>query len=229
MLPAYNEASAIGSTLDDLLGLLDSGPLSFELIVCAEGEDDTRACAGERAARDARVRVSGGPQRRGKGRAVREGVGQAAGRTIGFMDADGKTPARELLRLLSWIDAGWDVVIGSRFAPGACVERPARLHRRLGTLAFTKAVHLLLGLRQIRDLQCGLKLFRGEVARELFARQRIDGYLFDLELLLLAARAGYRIKEVGVHWRDDGDSRFRPLRGGLGILADLTRLRLGGR
>ena len=117
-------------------------------------------------------------------------------------------------------------MIGSRLAPGARVERPAPLHRRLGTLAFTNAVHLLLGLRDVRDLQCGLKLFRAEVARDLFARQRIDGYLFDLELLLLASRAGYRIKEVGVHWRDDRDSRFRPWSGGLSILADLARLRL---
>ena len=94
VLPAFNEASAIGATLDDLLEQLGGGERSFELIVCADGEDGTRTVADARAARDARVRVTGGPQRRGKGRSVRDGVGQASGRTIGFMDADEDARAR---------------------------------------------------------------------------------------------------------------------------------------
>jgi hypothetical protein len=80
---------------------------------------------------------------------------------------------------------------------------------------------------QIRDTQCGFKFFQAEVARDLFARQRIDGYMFDVEVLYLATRAGYRIKEVGVRWRDDGDSRLRLVGGNWNNVKDLLRIRFG--
>ena len=84
----------------------------------------------------------------------------------------------------------------------------------------------MLGLRHVRDTQCGFKVFRGDVARDLFGRQRIDGYMFDVEILHLAARSGYRVKEVGIRWRDDRDSRL-DLVAGWRIMIDLVRIRLG--
>jgi hypothetical protein len=88
-------------------------------------------------------------------------------------------------------------------------------------------MHLVMGMPHVRDTQCGFKFFRGPVARDLFARQRIDGYMFDIELLHLCARAGYRVKEVGVRWRDDGDSRLDLVAGNARNLADLLRIRCG--
>jgi hypothetical protein len=86
-------------------------------------------------------------------------------------------------------------------------------------------MHLVIGLWAIRDTQCGFKFFRAEVAKDLFARQRIDGYMFDVEILHLAARSGYRLKEVGVRWRDDGDSRLDLIAGNWQNARDILRIR----
>src|SRR5206468_6105206 len=114
---------------------------------------------------------------------------------------------------------------GSRGLAESRIEVPQPLHRRLGSKAFGLVMHLLLGLWDIHDTQCGFKFFRGPVARDLFGRQRIDGYMFDVEVLHLAARSGYRIKEVGVRWRDDRDSRLALLAGHWQNLVDLLRIR----
>ena len=174
---------------------------------------------------DPRLVVLGGRERRGKGHGVRLGVARARGRVVGFVDADDKTPIEELDRLLPWLERGYDVVIGSRAMADSRIERRPPVHRRLGSRLFAMGMRALLGLRGLRDTQCGFKVFRGGVARDLFARQRIDGYMFDVEILHLAARSGYRIKEVGVRWRDDRDSRLDLVAGNCRNLVDLLRIR----
>jgi glycosyltransferase involved in cell wall biosynthesis len=226
ILPAYNEARSITATLDTIEAYLDRQSYHAEVLVCADGTDGTREIVGARAARDRRVRIFGEPQRRGKGRGIRDSVGRALGQVIGFMDADNKTPIEELDKLLPWL-AQYDLVIGSRAVGESRIEVRPPLHRRLGSRAFTVVMHALTGLSQIHDTQCGFKFFHGEVARDLFARQRIDGYMFDVEILSLAVRRGYRIKEVGVRWRDDGDTRLRLLSGNWQNLIDLLRIRWG--
>jgi dolichyl-phosphate beta-glucosyltransferase len=224
IVPAYNEAARIAETLDAIVSYLERGPNAFEVIVAADGDDATRDEAERRAREDPRVRVTASAARRGKGRAVREAVRLARGRLIGYMDADGKTPVEELEKLLPWLAQDWDVVVGSRALPGSRLESRRRPHRTLGSLVFRALVRGVLGLRDVRDTQCGFKLFRAEAARDLFARQHVDGYLFDLELLLLARASGYRIREVAIRWRDDRDSRFDALAGSAGILRDLLRI-----
>jgi dolichyl-phosphate beta-glucosyltransferase len=86
---------------------------------------------------------------------------------------------------------------------------------------------LMLGLWDIHDTQCGFKFFRASVARDLFSRQRIDGYMFDVEVLHLAEQSGYHIKEVGVRWRDDGDSRLQLVAGNWRNMLDILRIRFG--
>jgi dolichyl-phosphate beta-glucosyltransferase len=229
VVPAYNEARRIRQTLESLRSWLAARGLAFEVIVAADGDDGTREIAASVGEGDARLTVLGGTERGGKGRAVRLGVARARGRVVGFVDADGKTPIEELDRLLPWLDRGFDVVIGSRALAESRVEVEPPLHRRLGSRAFRRAVHVLLGLRGVHDTQCGFKVFRGDVARDLFARQRIDGYMFDVEVLRLAERLGYRIKEVGVRWRDDGDSRLDLVAGNWRNLVDLVRIHLAPR
>jgi glycosyltransferase involved in cell wall biosynthesis len=228
LVPAYNEVATIGSTLVSTRRFLDSHlGGSYEILVGADGDDGTREVAGELAREDPRVSVFGTPERRGKGRAIREGVGRARGELVAFIDADYKTPIEELPKLLVWLDAGYDVVIGSRGLPDSRVEVRQPLHRRLGSRGFGLAMHALVGLRDVHDTQCGFKAFRGAVARDLFSRQRVDGYMFDVEVLYLAARSGYRMKEVGIRWRDDGDSRLELVAGNWRNLLDLFRIRFG--
>src|SRR5688572_14125021 len=148
---------------------------SYEIIVAADGDDGTREVAAGLSAHDGRIHVLGGRERGGKGRGIRLGVARAQGRLLGFVDADDKTPIEEMDKLLPWLERGFDVVIGSRGMADSEVEVPQAAYRRLGSRAFGLAMHALLGLRDVRDTQCGFKFFRGEVARDLFARQRIDG------------------------------------------------------
>jgi glycosyltransferase involved in cell wall biosynthesis len=227
ILPAYNEAGSIVRTLTAMQAYLDANGHHYEIIVSADGDDGTRELAGEEARRDGRIRVIGSPGRHGKGKGIRSAVAIARGAVIGFLDADYKVVIDEVEKVLPWLDRGSDVVIGSRAMPESQIGRRQPLYRRWGSRGFGFAMHCLTGLWQIRDTQCGFKFFRAAVARDLFGRQRIDGYMFDVEILCLAARAGYRIKEVGVDWRDDGDSRLDLFAGNWRNLVDLFRIRFG--
>jgi len=227
VVPAYNEAGRILGTLDGIESHLARGATRYEILVAADGDDGTREKVAARARADARLHVLGSRERRGKGFGIRQAVLQSRGDVVGFVDADDKTPFSEIDKLLPWLEQGYDVVVGSRAAEGATIESPRPLHRRLGSLGFALAMRLLLDVGGVRDTQCGFKFFKGDVARELFARQRIDGYMFDAEVLHLAARAGRRIKEVGVRWRDDGDSRLDLVSGNWNNLRDVLRIRFG--
>lgn len=229
VVPAYNEAARIIGTLDSMQAHLDRTGVAYELLVVADGDDGTRERVAERGRRDSRVRVSGSRERRGKGRGVRLGVEQARGDVIGFVDADYKTPIEEMDKLVPWLDRGFDLVIGSRaLADSRIVVRQPR-YRQVGSRVFAFGMHAIVGLHEVSDTQCGFKFFRGEVARDLFKRQCIDGYMFDVEILHLALRSGYHLKEVGVVWQDDNDSRLDLVAGNWRNLKDLLRIRLGAR
>jgi dolichyl-phosphate beta-glucosyltransferase len=225
IVPAYNEVKSINRTLDAIQSYLDQQPYHYEIIVSADGDDGTRELVAERAANNARINVIGSAERGGKGRGIRNGVAQAGGQVIGFVDADYKTPIEELDKLLPWFDRGYDIVIGSRGVADSCIEAPQPLYRRLGSRAFGIAMHLTIGLWSIHDTQCGFKFFRGDAARDLFSRQQIDGYMFDVEILHLAERSGYTTKEVGVRWHDDGDSRLDLVAGNWRNMLDILRIR----
>ncbi len=227
IVPAYNEAARIGSTIAAIQAHLDQRAEPYEIIVAADGDDGTRERVAALAATDPRLSVLGTSERRGKGRGIRDGVARARGAIIGFVDADYKTPIGEIDRLLPWLERGYDIAIGSRGLDDSRVEIAQAMYRRIGSRAFGLAMHLLIGLWDIRDTQCGFKFFQGAAARDLFSRQRIDGYMFDVEILHLAARTGYRVKEVGVRWRDDRDSRLQLVAGNWRNMRDLFRIRFG--
>jgi dolichyl-phosphate beta-glucosyltransferase len=227
IVPAYNEAKSIRRALDAMRSYLDQQSYSYEIIVSADGDDGTRELVAELAARDSRLHVIGSADRGGKGRGIRNGVAEAHGQIIGFVDADYKTPIEELDTLLPWFTQGYDIVIGSRGLAESRIEVPQPLYRQLGSRGFAVAMHLIIGLWGIHDTQCGFKFFLGDVARDLFSRQQIDGYMFDVEVLHLAERTGYRTKEVGVRWRDDGDSRLELVAGNWRNMLDILRIRFG--
>jgi dolichyl-phosphate beta-glucosyltransferase len=227
VVPAYNEVKSITATLREICAYFAIKPYDFEIIVVADGDDGTRELATELALTEPRMTVIGSPERRGKGRGVREGVGRARGDIVGFVDADNKTPITEFDKFEAEFAEGVDVVIGSRAMRDSRVERRQPLYRRVGSKVFALGMHTLVGLNQIVDTQCGFKFFRRAAADDVFGRQRIDGYMFDVEILHIAAAGGYRIAQVPVRWRDDGDSRLQLVRGNLRNLADLLRIRFG--
>jgi dolichyl-phosphate beta-glucosyltransferase len=227
IVPAYNEVGHIAGTLAELIGYFARKPYDFEVIVSADGTDGTREVVAGMAARQPRLRGIGHADRGGKGRGIREAVALARGDIIGFVDADDKTPITEFDKFEPHLAEGADLVIGSRGLRESRVERAQPWFRRAGSRVFAVAMHTVVGLPDIVDTQCGFKFFQGAVARDLFSRQRIDGYMFDVEILHLAVRSRYRIVQVPVRWRDDNDSRLDLLRGNLTNFADLFRIRFG--
>jgi dolichyl-phosphate beta-glucosyltransferase len=225
IVPAFNEAGTIARTLGLMRDYLQGRGYAWEIIVSADGTDGTRERAAEFASGDPRIVVIGTPERRGKGRGVRDGVLQAKGQLIGFVDADYKTPMEELDKILPAFDEGFDVVIGSRRVGDSKIVRPQKLYRRLGSKAFAKVMRAIVGLHGIHDTQCGFKFFTRDAARRVFGIQQINGYMFDVEILRLAKRLGYSIKEVGVRWQDDGDSRSPMISGTIRHARDLLSIR----
>jgi dolichyl-phosphate beta-glucosyltransferase len=223
VVPAYNEAARIGPTLERICGHL--GGAAFELWVVDDGSGDGTAAVVEAAARaHPQIRLLRCEPNHGKGYAVRRGVEASAGARVLVTDADLSTPIEELARLEAALDAGADVAIGSRAVPGARIERRQPLHRVLMGRVFNLVLRWTL-MPLFRDTQCGFKLFRGDAAHDLFARLTLDGFAFDVEALYLALRLGYRVAEVPVIWRDDPNSRVRPVRDSWAVLADLWRIR----
>jgi len=227
IIPAYNEARRILPYLQDITAYLVQRGLSYEILVVDDGSlDDTAALVERAGAQNSRIRLIRLSQNSGKGAAVRAGMQAAQGDLQLFADADGATPIQELERLEAAVQKGADLAIGSRTL--ASRDRryrvQARLHRTLLGNLFNRIVRLL-GIRDIHDTQCGFKLFRQSVAQDLFSVARIDGYGFDLELLYVAQRRGYRITEVPINWADQPGSKVRVLRDGLAMVCEMLAVR----
>jgi glycosyltransferase involved in cell wall biosynthesis len=227
IIPAYNEAATIRHTIQRCQEYLDQQTYAYEIIVAADGNDGSRDIVAGLSARDSRVQVFGSSDRGGKGKAVRCGVARSRGQIIGFADADYKTPVEELAKVLPWFHDGYDIVIGSRAVAGCQIRQRQPWYRRIGSWAFGVGMRTVTGLHGIRDTQCGFKFFRRAVARDLFSRQQIDSYMFDVEILILAQASCYRVKEIGVVWQDDGDSRLQLVAGNWRNFKDVLRIRFG--
>ena len=225
VIPAYNEAERLPGTLLSLRAFLDEDGRRAEVIVVDDGStDETSTIVRRIEATDSRFRLIRLPQNRGKGFAVRTGIVNSSGRLVLFADADGATPFTELPRLEREIALGCRVAIGSRGIRDKSTRVEARLYRRLAGRLF----HLVVRLYAIRgfiDTQCGFKLFDAGAAHDLFSRMRMNGYSFDVEVLLMAQRDGYRIGEVPVNWTHQPGSKVHVLRDGIRMAVDVMRIR----
>jgi dolichyl-phosphate beta-glucosyltransferase len=209
VLPVYDEARVIGDTLPALLEAGEGLGRAFEIVCVDDGStDDSPRLLAEAAGRDERVRVFTLPENRGKGAAVRRGMMEARGDVCVFLDADLSTPLDEVPRLLEAIDAGADVVLGSRRVPGARITRRQPWLRETLGKGFSLSARLLLD-PEVRDFTCGFKAFRGDAAREVFSASTLDGWAFDAELVVIARARGLAIAQVPVTWRHEDDTKVR--------------------
>jgi dolichyl-phosphate beta-glucosyltransferase len=230
VIPANNEARRLGPTLDRVTEYLrarqdrEQGPEGeHEVLVVDDGSTDDTAARVE-AHPDTMVRLVRQPENRGKGAALRRGVAESRGRRVLLCDADLSTPIQDVERLTPHLDDGADVAIGSRAAEGADVQRHQPFYRELMGKTFNRIIRML-GVRGLRDTQCGFKLLDGEVARRLFGELRTEGFAFDVELVWLARRHGLRIDEVGVRWIDSPDTRVHAVYDSARMLRDVLLMR----
>lgn len=223
IIPAYNEEHRIGDTLKKITAYLSQKPFTAEIIVADDGSTDRTVKIAEEL-RIPNLRIVKNITNLGKGAAIKNGVSAARGELILFSDADNSTPIEEVEKLISAIEEGYDVAIGSRALPDSNIVVHQPFYRETMGRIFNFLVQLLV-LKGIKDTQCGFKLFRREVAKKVFSEQQLKGFAFDVEILLLARRAGYCIKEVGITWINSPASRVHPLRDASRMFTDLWRLR----
>ncbi|MGH7514236.1 MAG: dolichyl-phosphate beta-glucosyltransferase [Gemmatimonadales bacterium] len=226
VVPAFDEESRIERTLLDMAGYFRGRNTVAEIVVVDDGSrDGTSGAVGRLSRRCPEVRLIRLAQNHGKGYAVRTGVVNARGARILLADADGATPIAELARLELALDGGADLAVGSRVVtPGAGVSVRRRWYRHVMGRTFHFLVRSF-AVRGVQDTQCGFKLFRGAVAHDLFSRMRMSGFSFDVEVLLMAQRRGYRIAEVPVNWVHQPGSKVRVMRDSLRMAADLLVIR----
>jgi len=213
-------------TVNSVCDFLASRDWQSEVIVVDDGSIDATAQRVQAACEtQPNLRLVAAQVNRGKGAAIRLGAGQARGDIIGFIDADDKTDIAGLDRVFTSLADGAHVVIGDRTLADTAIHIQRRFYREWGSLLFRRILRWWLGMGDFPDTQCGFKFYQAGVLRALYESACIDGYMFDVELLLLASRGGYRVDRIGVDWRDDPDSRFEPLSGSWRNLRELLRIR----
>ena len=227
VVPCYNEEQRLPRTIELIERYLDARAESYELILVDDGSvDGTHKVMDEAAARHAAVRIVALPKNRGKGHALAEGVKASQGETVLVTDADLSTPIAELAKLEAALANGAGVAIASRAVKGSRVELAQPIYRVLMGKAFNLIVQAVL-LPGIWDTQCGFKLFRGDIARDVFARLTTDGFGYDPEVLYLAKMKGVRIAEVPVVWRNSAPTKVMAVRSSLDMFRHVLRVRFG--
>lgn len=227
VVPAYNEARRLPPTMTALADFLQGFTKGYEVLIVVEGSaDGTLEIAATLAAQQAHFRViDNGPQR-GKGHAVRSGMLQARGEIVFFMDADLSVPLADVTAFLSHFEEHpeVDVLVGNRqHARSRINRRQSALREAMGKV-FNRILQSL-ALVALRDTQCGFKAFRQEACREIFRRQTIDGFAFDVEVLLLADRLGFRIEDLPVEWNNSAESKVSIVADSWQMLLDAWKIR----
>ncbi len=229
VLPAYREADRIGDTVArvraELGACLGGAPDALQVVVVDDGSDDDTAGVATLAGADAVIRLA---VNSGKGAAVRAGVSAATGRTIAFTDADLAYSPAQIADLLTLVEDGYDMVVGSRRHTDTRTLVTAGRIREAGGRLVNLATHALL-LGQYHDTQCGLKAFRADAARALFDASHLDGFAFDVELFHLAERWRFSLAEVPVEVEHSERSTVSVLSDGLRLFVDLVRVRQAAR
>ena len=227
IIPAYNEERRLPTTLPQVAAFVEAQDYDVEVLVVDNASTDrTAEIVQEFAARYPFISLLR-EERRGKGAAVKKGMLAGRGEFLFICDADLAMPIEEVRKFLPPVLTDFDVAIASREAPGARRYNEP-FYRHLMGRVFNLIVRLL-AVPGIQDTQCGFKCFRREVARDLFAVQTLDGFGFDVEILYVARRRGYRIVEVPINWYYGENSRVNPLRDAWRMFREVLQVRRNGK
>jgi dolichyl-phosphate beta-glucosyltransferase len=229
VIPAYNEGKKIGRDVEAAGGFLHENGMSGEVIVVDDGSDDETSRAGREAAVPVGIdrKVVRLEEHRGKGSAVRAGMEQSRGEYVMFADSGLCVDYRFAGRGMELLRGGTcEMAHGSRKLPESVIVHGHLAHRRVSSGVFRWLVVNFVGVPgEITDSQCGFKMYRGEVARELYGECVSERFMFDVEIILRAVRKGYRIAEFPIEWHSDRDTRFRFMTASFGSLWDLAAVK----
>jgi len=226
IIPAFNEEARLPGTLRAAYAWLRAHSVeSFEILVVDDGSlDDTCERVLEMLPGMPELRLVQQTENRGKGAAVRRGMLEAKGDIRLFMDADHSTHINEMEKVWPAIEAGADVVAASRQHPDSDIDqRQSWLREHMGQ-GFNLLMRGMVGL-DMQDTQCGFKAFTADAAQAIFSRQKLEGFSFDVELLFLAHKLGFKTVEIPVRWVNEPNSRVRMLLDPMKMFVDLMRIR----
>ena len=227
VIPAYNEERRLPTTLPRVVAFAEAQDYPVEVLVVDNASTDhTPEIARQIAAEHPIISLLYQPIR-GKGAAVRKGMLEGRGEYLFICDADLAMPIEEVSKFLPPTLSNYDVAIASREVPAA-VRHNEPWYRHLMGRVFNLLVRLL-AVPGIQDTQCGFKCFHREAARDIFTTQIVDGWAFDVEILYIARRRGYRIVEVPIHWYYGQGSRVSPIRDSIKMVMEVLRIRRNGR
>ena len=227
IIPAHNEETRLPDTLRQVLEFAERQTYTMEVLVVENGsEDRTFQIAKDFAMQYPKIRVLQNSQR-GKGRAVRQGMLAAQGEFRFMCDADFSMPVEEINLFLPPNQEGYDIAIASREAPGAARHGEPYYRHFIGRIY--NGLIRWLALPGLQDTQCGFKCFRGEVAEDLFQRQTLMGWSFDVEILFIARQLGYKIIELPIHWYYNPQSKIKVVRDSFKMGVDLITIRLNAK
>jgi len=229
IIPAFNEGAKIAKDIETTVNFLRGRPYTSELLIVDDGSrDDTfqraEAAARTLSAETVSVRVLNYGGNRGKGFATRHGIQHAGGEVIGFMDSGLCVPLRFIEVAVSEIQKGYDFTIASRRLAGTKITKAQPLYRRAGSKVFWYLMRGAMGV-QATDTQCGFKFYSRKAAHEIYSELFTDGFMFDIEALLLAKKKGLKGSEFAVEWANDADSRYHPVKGTIKNFRELARIR----
>jgi len=227
VIPAYNEEKRLPKTLQSINNYLSGQPYDYEILVVNDGsKDKTVEIAKSLIPAVKNLKVTGYEKNQGKGFAVRFGMLEAKGDYRLFTDADNSTSIDQIEKMWPYFGKGADIIIGSRDVKGAILDPPQSWMRHLilgeGFKLYRK---LIVGLWGVEDTQCGFKCFTGKATEEIFPKCRISRFAFDPEILIIAQKLGYKMKEVPVYWRNDLESKVK-FKSIINMALDLIKIRL---
>lgn len=207
IIPAYKEGERIGHNLLEIEKFLSGKDFTYEILVIVDGSpDNTAEIAGNYSSQVKNLRVISNPENNGKGYVVRQGLLESKGQYRVFLDADGSTSITHLDKFLPEFEKGFDVVIGSRDIEGAFIQVHQPKHRELMGDMGNWLIRIVLGLWSYPDTQCGFKMLSGKAAQEVASRMVVDRFGFDFELIVLAEKLGFKVKQMPVRWLNEEGS-----------------------
>lgn len=225
IIPAYNEENQIKGTLEAVYHYLLRQNYSWEAIVVSDGSNDkTVDMVSEFISNKPEFSLIANTLNYGKGFVVRQGMLQAQGDFRLFTDADNSTSIEQIEKFWPYFEKNYDIVIGSIEIQGAMINENAQWYRRFLGRYSKYLIRIVAGLWQIHDTQRGFKCFSAKSAQDIFSRAKIDRFGFDIEVLALAKKMGYKIKEVPIVWNNPGESSVH-LSSYVETLKDLLRIR----
>jgi dolichyl-phosphate beta-glucosyltransferase len=226
VIPAHNEQNRLPATLEQIFHFLKQQSFTSEVIVVENGSTDTTYKVAQTfAAQHENLRVI--QSEKGKGAAVQRGMLEAKGDYRFMCDADLSMPVEEVVKFIPPTLQNFDIAIASREAKGA-VRYNEPPYRHWGGRGINFLIQTLI-LPGLNDTQCGFKCFRARVAEDVFQKQTLSGWSFDIELLYIARRRGYRIVELPIHWYHFTDSKVSALRDAVRMIEDIFRIHANAR